>query len=461
MHVRKIVIYLLFFLLAACKNTVEKAPEFVIPEPLKVEKILAKGVLDISTFYSTTDYYIYKGITRGFHYDLAKDFAEFLGVKLRIKEVNNDLDTAINRLNQGKYDLIAVSMTVTPERKEKINFAHPLFETGEVLVQQKKHKAIFQLRDLDGKTVFIKKDSPYRKLLKQIEDSLHIRIQISEISHYATEDVLHLIETGEIEYTVTDENIAQALASSMKNLDYSVKLNTGINVSWATPSEATDLIQEINTWQKKVRKNGKLRILYERYFKNYNSVPHHKSKYAMLKKGDISPFDPELKKGSRFLGWDWRLLAALVYNESKFDPEAESQVGAYGLMQVIPETANMFNVFDYFTPDSNIYTGIRYLKYLDDIFNKYPIAPEEKIKFTLASYNVGAGHVMDAMRLARKYKKDPYKWDKNVDFFLRNKSHPEYYRDTLSRNGYCNGEQAYQYVHRILETYDNYRHIKQ
>ncbi len=460
MHLRKIEIYLLIFLFSACRNPAEKKVPLILPEPLPIEKILSKGVLDISTFYSTTDYYVYKGITRGFHYELAKDFADFLGVKLRIKEVNNDLDTAISRLKNGVYDLIAVSMTVTPEREKKINFAHPLFETGEVLVQQKQKKTVKEMADLDGKTVFVKKDSPYRKILQQIEDSLHIRIKIAEVSQYSPEDMLHLVETGEIDYTVMDENIAQALAFSMKNLDYSVKLTKGISVSWATDPQATMLIAEINNWQKKIRKNGKLNMLYRRYFKNSVSLPHPKSKYALLKKGDISPFDALLKKESQVLNWDWRLLAALVYNESKFDPEAESHVGAYGLMQVIPETANMFNVFDYFTPDSNIYTGVRYLKYLDDIFSKYPLSPEEKTKFTLASYNAGAGHVMDAMRLARKYHKDPYQWKDNVDFFIQNKSNPLYYRDSLSRNGYCNGKQTYEYVERILETYNNYKHIQ-
>lgn len=119
------------------------------------------------------------------------------------------------------------------------------------------------------------------------------------------------------------------------------------------------------------KKSGKLNYLYKRYF---NNSANPTSKYTLLKKGAISPFDEELKKESKFLDWDWRLLAALIYNESRFDPEAESQVGAYGLMQVIPETASMFNVFDYFQPDSNIYTGVRYLKYLDNIFLQYPIA---------------------------------------------------------------------------------------
>lgn len=459
MQLKKIVIYTILFLCFSCKDTKEKNPEFIIPDPLSVEKILTKGFLDISTFYSTTDYYVYKGITRGFHYELAQDFANFLGVRLRVLEVNNDIDTAISRLHQGKYDLIAVSITETPERKEKIKFAQPFFKTGEVLVQNKK-KAIQRLEELNGKTIFIKKDAPCKKLLSQVEDSLHIRIKIAEVTEYSTEDLLHLVEIGEIDYTITDENIAAALSISMKNLDYSLQLSKGISISWATNPENNILTEEINEWLKEVKKNGKLNFLYKRYFNNRNSVPHSASKYILLKKSDLSPFDEELKKESKVLEWDWRLLAALVYNESKFDPEAISQIGAYGLMQITPETATMFRVDDYFRPDSNIYVGVRYLEYLNQIFSKYPLSPEEKLKFVLASYNVGAGHVMDAMRLARKYEKDPYKWDHNVAYYLKHKSEPKYYRDSLSRNGYCNGQQAHDYVHRILETYNNYKYTK-
>lgn len=456
---KNIVFYTTLFLCFSCKEVQEKMPEFIYPASTSIEKILSRGTLDIATFYSTTDYYVYKGITRGFHYDLAKDFASFLGVNLRIVEVNNDIDTAISRLQAGQYDLIAVSVTETPERREKLNFPHPFFKTGEVLVQNKNRTAIKNLSELEGRTVFIKKDSPYRKIIRRLEDSLQIRISVSEVSGYSSEDLLHLVQTGEIDFTVMDENIAHALAISMKNLDYSLRLNNSISVSWATDPADSTLTAEINRWLTQVKKSGKLNYLYKRYFNNHNSVTHPVSKYTLLKKGDISPFDQELKKESKILNWDWRLLAALVYNESKFDPEAESQVGAYGLMQIIPETANMFNVFDYFQPDSNIYTGVRYLKYLDEVFSKYPFSPEEKLKFTLASYNVGAGHVKDAMRLAEKYGKNPYIWDNHVAFYLQHKSEPRFYRDTLSRNGYCNGQQTVDYVQRILETYSNYRHI--
>lgn len=449
------------FLCLACSEQ-KGNPEFILPAPSCLEEILERGTLEISTFYNTTDYYVYQGITRGFHYDLAQDFADYLGVKLQIIEVNNDIDTAVCRLQEGRYDLLAVSMSQTPERQEQLRFSQPFFQTGEVLVQNRGNAPIRQMAELDGKEIFIPKSATsYKKVLQQIQDSLNIHIYITEIDHYSNEDLMHLVETGEINYTIIDENVARASGFSMRNIDYSLKLKEDISISWATSTEAGLLTTEINNWLKQIRKNGKLNYLYRRYFNNRQGIPHHTSKYALLKQGQISPFDHLLKKESQRLGWDWRLLAAIAYTESEFNPEAESAMGAYGLMQIIPETAEHFHVSDYFQPDSNIYAGVSYLQYLDKYFTAYVPDSTERVKFVLASYNAGPGHILDAIRLADKYGKDPQTWNNHVDFYLLHKNEPRYYQDPLAKNGYCNGPQAYQYVSRVLESYNNYKNIRQ
>lgn len=461
MTITKNAIYIVIFFCYACHSKQRSPSEIIWPEPSHLEKILAKGTLDISTFYNTTDYYVYQGITRGFHYDLAQDFAHYLGVKLNIIEVNNNIDSAIQRLQDHRYDLLAVSLTQTPERKEHLRFSQPFFQTGEVLVQNRTNSPVRNMADLDGKEIFIPKSAnSYKKVLQQIQDSLNIHIYITETDQYTNEDLMHLVETGEINYTVIDENVAQASRFSLKNIDYSFKLQDSISVSWATPTGAHLLTYEINQWLAQIRKSGKLNYLYKRYFNNHRSVPLHTSKYALLQEGNISPYDDLLQEQSKRLGWDWRLLAALVFAESQFDPEAESVVGAYGLMQIIPETAEHFKVYDYFQPDSNVYTGVSYLQYLDKYFTSHVPDSTERIKFILASYNAGPGHVLDAIRLADKYGKDPQAWNDNVDYYLLHKSEPEYYQDPLSKNGYCNGPQAYYYVQRVLETYSNYKNIR-
>ena len=125
--------------------------------------------------------------------------------------------------------------------------------------------------------------------------------------------MLHWVETGKIHYMVIDKNIAKASGLTMKNLTPSLSLKENISISWATHPDAVLLTQEIDTWLKQIRKSGKLNYLYHRYFNNHQSVSHQTSKYALLKKGIISPYDSLLKKESKRLNWDWRLLAALVF----------------------------------------------------------------------------------------------------------------------------------------------------
>lgn len=457
----KITCCLLLLFCFSCKNKTQHLSSYIYPSSSHLEEILQKGSLDISTFYNTTDYYIYKGITRGFHYELAQDFANYLGVKLQIIEVNNNMDTAIQRLQNKRYDLLALSLTQTSNRKKILHFSQPLFHTGEVLVQHKNLSPISNLKDLHGKEIFIPQSAhSYKKILQNIQDSLHIHINIRESKQYNYEDLLHLVEKGEIAYTIVDENIAQAKHFTLKNIDYSIKLQDSISISWATPLGSKELTNEINLWLKQLQKSGKLNYLYKRYFKNPNSVPKSVSKYNLLKKGQISPFDSLIKEQSKRLGWDWRFLAALIFVESKFDPTAQSHLGAYGLMQIIPETAEQFKVTNYFQTDSNIYVGVSFLQYLDNFLRPHVSDSTERVKFVLASYNAGAGHILDAMRLASKYGKNPQIWKNNVDYFLLHKNEPKYYQDSLVKNGYCNGTQSYQYVERIFETYNNYKNIK-
>lgn len=461
MTIEKIAVHIVLLFCLACTPKQKAPSEYFLPAPSPLERILERGELHISTFYNTTDYYVYQGITRGFHYDLAQDFADYLGVKLRIVEVNNNIDTAIRRLQTGQFEVLAVSMTQTPERSKQIRFSDPFFHTGEVLVQHRSNRPITNLMELDGAEIFLSKNATaYRGVLQQIQDSLNIHIRVTESDQYTYEDVLHMVETGEIQYTVIDENIAQASGFSMQNIDYSLKLKENISISWATSSDGGLLTEEINRWLETMRKSGKLNYLYRRYFTSRPSVPHNTTKYTLLKRGTISPFDDLLKQEAQRLGWDWRLLAALVYSESEFDPEAESSVGAYGLMQIIPETAEHFHVDDYFRPDSNVHAGVSYLKYLDDYFTSYVPDSTERVKFVLASYNAGAGHVLDAIRLADKYGKDPQVWDDHVGYYMQHKNEPQYYQDPLAKNGYCNGGQTYHYVERVMQTYGNYRNIK-
>ena len=251
--------------------------------------------------------------------------------------------------------------------------------------------------------------------------------------------------------------MAQIAAQYMKHIDYSLQLSTDGPVSWAVAGKAVLLNEEINAWLDPIKKSEKFNVLYNRYFKSSYITSLHNSKYYKLKNGVISSFDPIIKEEAKKIGWDWRLLAAVIYQESGFDPEATSHLGAVGLMQVMPETSIQLGFEDYQEPQDNIKVGAYYLKYLEKMFSKLDLDTLNQTKFTLAAYNAGPGHVFDAMRLAESYGKNPKVWDNNVDYFLLHKSQPELYRDSVVRFGYCDGRQTFRFVNNIIENYTHYK----
>lgn len=170
-------------------------------------------------------------------------------------------------------------------------------------------------------------------------------------------------------------------------------------------------------------------------------------------------WDDMIKRASRDIEWDWRLLASLIYQESRFDPDVESWTGAYGLMQVMPLTGDKFGIDVKSSPASNMKAGILYINWLKSMFENRIADETERIKFILASYNAGPGHVLDAMKLAEKNGMDPQKWEGNVAVWLLRKSDPVYYNDAVVKNGYFKGTESVNYVSEVLERYEHYRNI--
>ena len=233
MYIIKTITYTLLFLscFASCKTKQEELP-LVIPEPGTLEKIEQRGVLNVCSYYNTTDYYVYKGIPKGFHYELVKDFADYLGVKLNI-EINTNIDESIQKLNEGQYDLIAMSLSVTDSRKEDVQFSLPLFTTSQVLVQHTSDTLLQSVDDLKGKEIFLQEGTSFTRFLQHLNDSLQLNLKITELEDVTFEDILLKIENGEIPYTVIDKNIAQIASQYMKHIDYSLQLSSENPVAWA------------------------------------------------------------------------------------------------------------------------------------------------------------------------------------------------------------------------------------
>lgn len=223
---------------------------------------------------------------------------------------------------------------------------------------------------------------------------------------------------------------------------------------WAVREDQPELARKLNEWYKP----GLLKLAFKEN-RSHSANPfvkrHIRAPYISRSKGIISNYDKEFMRGSRHVGWDWRLIAAQCYQESGFDPNAVSWAGAKGLMQIIPSTAKSLDVADVFNPQENIDAGCRYLKRLQasfsDIRNRV-----DRIRFTLAAYNGGARHVRDAMSLAKKYGKNPTRYE-DVSFYIRNLDKPMYYNDPVVRYGFMVGSETYNYVESIMSRWEKYR----
>lgn len=448
-------IALFLLLLAACREKREEMP-LVIPEAPVLEQVLNRGTLRVCCYYNTTDYYVYKGVPKGFHYDLVKGFADYLGVRLEMT-ASVDVEESIRLLGEGKFDLLAMSLTETPERDSLLDFSIPLFATSRVLVQNKENRPLLrEVIELDGKEIVVQRGTSFAGFLWRLADSLRLDLTVREIDSMTFEDILLEVENGGWTYTVVDENIARTASRYMPHLDYSLTLSSPQPVAWAVREGEEGLLCELDAWLAAEKEKAAFQVRYNRYFRSSYVTSLRNSKYYKLKNGVISAFDPIIKREAAAIGWDWRLLAAVIYQESRFGPDAESSFGAYGLMQVMPETAEEMGCADRANPAYNIRAGSRYLRKLQREFDRFGLDSTNLLKFTLAAYNAGTGHVLDAMRLAEAYGRDPKTWDRHVGYFMLALSHPEFYRDSVCRNGYCDGRQTFNFVEDIFENYRHY-----
>ncbi|MFM8911540.1 MAG: transporter substrate-binding domain-containing protein [Flammeovirgaceae bacterium] len=441
---------------------------------IDLQAIQKRGFLNALIDNNSVSYFIYKGTPMGYEYELLQHFAKHLKVKLKIKVISG-VEEAIDQLNKGEGDVLAFPLTITKERTQYLSFSQPHYSTHQVLVQKKpanwrlQPPAVVEKRlvrspvELIGKEVHVLRSSSFSERLKNLSQEIGGDIIVKEDSALAvTESLIRQVATGEIKYTVTDQTIAMVNSLYYPNLDINTNISLPQQIAWGVRTNSTQLLTAMDEWLAKVKRNGIFQVVYDKYFNSPRfSITLASSDYSSLGGNKLSPYDEQLKKGAQDLGWDWRLVASIVYQESNFDPNVKSWAGAIGLMQLMPETGDYFGVHNLWDPQTNIRTGIRFLKFLDDYWIKTVPSPEERIKFVLASYNVGLSHVIDAQKLARKNGRNPAKWSDEVEYFLAQKSNPKYYRDPVVAAGYCRCDGPVRYVKEVLDRYEEYKvHIE-
>lgn len=449
---------LVCFCMLACRQQ-PKHTTIIDIEHYDLPQMKDSGELVVLTLNSSISYFDYRGEPMGFQYELAKQFAQSLGVKLKVKTARNTKEL-VHMLQQGEGDLIAYPLPISKKLKDSIAFCGEDIITHQVLVQRnstKNLKALTNVTELIGKNIYVK-PGKYLNRLKNLNKELGGGILIHEVSNdsITIEDLIMQVSNGTIDYTICDNDLARLNKTYYINLNISLPVSFDQRASWAVRKTSPLLAEAANEWHKTNMTSPAYKASTKRYFENSKRLPH--GPILSIKDGKISHFDHLFKKYADEIKWDWRVIASLAYNESNFDTTAVSWVGAKGLMQLMPKTARAMGVPEgkEQNAEESIKAATKYLALLAKSFSKVT-DPNEKIKFILASYNAGIGHVYDAMALAEKYGKNKYVWDENVETYILLKSHEEYFNDPVCKNGYFRGRETYNFVKDILGRAEMYK----
>jgi membrane-bound lytic murein transglycosylase F len=439
-----------------------------------LEQIAEEQVLRVLFTFNSTGYFVYRGETMGYEYELLSRFARESGLRLQPLVVR-DSKLLFERLNRGGADIVAAQLVAAPDEDEVL-MTDTLYSTAPVVVQRGpggpakgqsgtvrratereareaeaapimvQARLVSRPGELAGTAVHLTRVSPYRRRLLELNTELADDIEVVEVDE-TTDKLISRLAEGGIDYTVAAENVAALRTGEYSNLIIKPAIGPPQPIVWGVRKTSPRLHQVLNQWIASERQSGRLEILYRKYFldrRGYNrraASPHMASET-----GRLSEYDDAFQSGARIPVWDWRLIAAQAYQESRFDPKARSWAGAVGLMQIMPRTARELKV-NPLDPRASVTAACQYLRRLERSWQSRVVDRAERIKFALASYNVGLGHVQDAVRLA----------EKNGDYWLIRKSKREVYNDPVVQFGFARGTEPVNYVDNILSRWDHYR----
>ena len=430
------------------------------PRPDILEQIKERDTLTVLTLYSSTSYFLYRGQEMGYQYELSHQFARSLGVNLKMK-VAQSIDELVQRLNAGEADLIAYNLPISNEMKDSLIYCGEENVSHQVIVQRagsRRNPALTDVTQLLGKDVYVR-PGKHQERLENLSHELGGGINIHVVSEdsISEEDLIRQVHEGKIAYTVSDDDIARL------NQTYYPRLNVGLAISydqraaWAVRKDSKTLAMLADQWHEENVTSQAHSASMKRYFEQGKEITH--SPILSLEDGKISIYDDLFKKYAKEIDWDWRIIASLAYTESNFDTTAVSWAGALGLMQLMPRTARIMGMPEGMeqNAEESIKAAVKYIGVMCDDYAEIP--KEERIKFVLAAYNSGEGHVNDARALAEKYGADKNLWTDNVEKYLLLKSNEQYFKDPVVKFGYFRGSTTYAFVREILERVERYEEL--
>ena len=455
--------YKLRYIFFACALAIlgcDKPKEVATPTETSSQNVNSEKVITFVTLNGANTYYVNgDNDFAGLEYDLAKLFVKDLnldvnyqGTQLKLI-VEKHIDQILPAVFSGKADIAAADITITEARKKRFNFTTPYQDVQQELIFNKDitKKPPKNIKDVIGHQITVPAGTSFVERLTKLKQQ-NPDLNWNEINHLNSEELIMAVADGEIEFTIADSHLVANLQNHHPNLGVAFAIGEPEKIGWALSKDADPkLLEKANKFLTKIKDDGTLRNLIDRYHGNAKRLNPLDIKTFLSKSNTLLPKYAHLfKQAQEITGIDWRLLAAISYQESHWDTFNTSPTGVRGLMMLTEDTADRMGVSDRLDTKQSIPAGAKYVNLmLESIPNRVP--EPDRIYMSLASYNIGYAHVEDARVLAQRLKLNPDSWA-DVKKTLVMLNNPKYYVN--AKYGYCGCGQPVIFVESIRSYYN-------
>jgi membrane-bound lytic murein transglycosylase F len=421
--------------------------------------IKERKVLRVLTRNNAATYFLWRGELMGFEYELVRHFAQSQGMRLEMIVVPSR-EALTQWLLDGKGDMVAASITI-PEHNgnSPLRYSRPYDKVYEIVVGGSGDTEVENINQLRGRRFHVRKSSSYWRTLTQYNKSgAGLKIKPAP-ENEETEEIIAKVAEGDYDLTLADSNILGIEMTWRDDIKGILNLNEEVSHGWVVRDDSPRLLEAINTYIGKEYRGEFYNITRRKYFEESKTIKLRREERADRGMNDsLSPYDAFTREIANQYNFDWRMIVAQMYQESRFDPQAKSWAGARGLMQVMPRTASQLGIKNLNDTRQSIEAGVKYLDWLRERFEpELPV--KDRMWLTLAAYNAGAGHVHDARNLARKKGWEPNRWFGHVEQAMLLLSKTRYAKD--AKHGYVRGSEPVKYVREIRDRYDAYVRLTQ
>ena len=422
----------------------ETAHKDIKPPVIRVESIIKRGVLRVATRNAPTTYYHGPLGSKGFEYDLAKDFADYLNVDLEVI-VYDSIADILEAVKTQQVDLAAAGITKTNARLKSFLFGPTYQEIEQQVICNREHKAPKKITDLANRDIHVISQSSYVERLKELAKT-YPALKWTEHKNTSTEALIHQVANGDIECVISDSNIVKLNQRYFPNLKTGLSITDKQSLAWVINKDSATLKQVLNDWFVQYKALNQLSLLEQHYY-YYVPIFDYVNIRALHRRIEsrLPKYQPFFEQAAEQHDLNWILLAAQSYQESHWNPKAKSPTGVRGMMMLTLPTAKQVGIKSRIDAEQSINGGAIYMS---SLIGRLPesIPDRTRIWYGLAAYNIGMGHLYDARNLARKLGKNPDSWDdmQEVLPLLANK---KYY--SRLRYGYARGSEPVEYVKRV------------